>query len=401
MQEDFYHPKRVGRMLKLARLKSNKQLKEVALSHCAISTLSKIESGRQRAHPDLLIHLYRELSITYHTDPQSLLRWRQTMEAFWRCDAYWRPFDLSVLWQSTSAIEASPLSLEWLLIRYHEEKDEEQREQMKGLLKQLEDVLSDTEKGRFYHARSPFDPEDAQSVQEEAFKLLKTAHAGIGYLESLYRLGSFRRLLEESQSVLELALKEGNTAALAKMYFLRGTVYASLDQIEGMIQEYTRSQNLLWGTPWQRLNESIEYNLGATYLSLGDLALAQEHLSKIIERSPIVWHKLALLYHRLGETKKAQQALDSFAKSHEGEDRITVLLERSARMEFSGTLMTLEGIALLEEMMALFQRLGRIGSFIFYREPLKEAYKVHRMYKKALALEEAFAAIPDRGLSPN
>lgn len=52
-----------GQMLRIKRLRQGKELKETANGICSVSTLSKIERGKQKADPDILVKLYKELGI--------------------------------------------------------------------------------------------------------------------------------------------------------------------------------------------------------------------------------------------------------------------------------------------------------------------------------------------------
>ena len=49
-----------GQMLRIERLRQGKELKEVVNGICSVSTLSKIERGKQKVDPDMLVKLYNE-----------------------------------------------------------------------------------------------------------------------------------------------------------------------------------------------------------------------------------------------------------------------------------------------------------------------------------------------------
>ena len=49
-----------GQMLGIERLRQGKELKEVANRICSVSTLSKIERGKQKVDPDMLLKLFNE-----------------------------------------------------------------------------------------------------------------------------------------------------------------------------------------------------------------------------------------------------------------------------------------------------------------------------------------------------
>ncbi len=55
-------------MLRIERLRQGKGIKEVANDICSVSTLSKIERGKQEADPKMMAALYRELGIIYEMD---------------------------------------------------------------------------------------------------------------------------------------------------------------------------------------------------------------------------------------------------------------------------------------------------------------------------------------------
>lgn len=283
----------------------------------------------------------------------------------------------------------SPLAIDFLLIEALEEKEE-----ALALLETCQEHLSPREKGIFLFSKAltayDKDPDERISIAKEASQLLGNSIAQSAYCGMLFFVGEYRKLLDEAEKGMQLALKEGNLYSLARISALKGSTYASFDMIALMLSEYKRALKFLsWG-PWDAEKGSIYYNLGATYLSLGEYEEAEKYLLE--DTSAVMGflhlHKCALLYHRTGRKAEAQKTLEKMQP--DPNDPLETLLYEALVVEIT------EGhskrlMELLEELMEIFIKTNRFGFINFFKPLLIEVYQKHRQYKKALEFSRIFS----------
>lgn len=103
-----------GQMLRIERLRQGKELKEVAGRICSISTLSKIERGKQKVDSDMLVDLYKELGIIYENDIEFIQDMSQHInEYFYETVYQFEHESLKILEAENNRLNYSPLALEW------------------------------------------------------------------------------------------------------------------------------------------------------------------------------------------------------------------------------------------------------------------------------------------------
>lgn len=103
-----------GQMLRIERLRQGKELKEVAGRICSISTLSKIERGKQKVDSDMLVDLYKELGIIYENDIEFIQDMSQHInEYFYETVYQFEHESLKILEEENNRLNYSPLALEW------------------------------------------------------------------------------------------------------------------------------------------------------------------------------------------------------------------------------------------------------------------------------------------------
>ena len=87
--------------------------------------------------------------------------------------------------------------------------------------------------------------------------------------------GEYNQVNKLSKMAINFALDEGNTWALSQVYLLLGGIYSAYNMEEAMIEEYQKAMNFLKNTKWTRELEIMYYNMGATYISLGNYKKAR------------------------------------------------------------------------------------------------------------------------------
>ncbi len=419
-----------GILLRIERLRQDKEQKEVCTGICAVSTLSKIETGRQNADPAMLKKLYEQLGIHYTSNETVLARLREQIEQFFeQCIYQHKLTALDALAQEDKLLRHSPLAADWLIIRALTETGEEDPF---PILRQCQDYLDRRQKGWYLLALSYSDFPASVENAREADRLLQNSFSRTALLHALYTAGEYRQVLAEAEQAASLALLEGNLWTLAESYQMRGTIYACFNMEDMMLTEYKRAAHLLSETRWQKDLRMIFYNIGATYLGIDRFQEAEVYLDKAsggsagggTGNSPsdagnapgngsdsssdagdtsgparyFLWHKLALLYHRTGRSSQAGKALAQMkGLVHNDKERNTAEIRESilelTALELSGQADSDLYLTRLEALMEVFFQRHMFGYMMFYHNHLRQLYTRRRLYRKAYLLEQRFSDI--------
>ncbi len=404
-----------GILLRIERLRQGKEQKEICTGICAVSTLSKIETGRQSADPVMLEKLYGQLGIRYTSDAVIIGRLRELVDEFFEQFTYqYRLTALDALRQEKETLRYSPLAADWLVICALADENNEAL----SILGQCQDYLNRRQKGWYLLALSYAGGADSVESARESTLLLQNSFARTLLLYAYYAAGEYRQILLESEQTASQALQEGNLWALAECYNMRGTVYACFNMEDMMLTEYKRAARLLSETRWQDTLQMIFYNIGATYLCTGRFDEAEIYLGKAAgadaetgqapspqseEKSVSIsrfflLHKLALLHCRTGrnalaaEELAAMEALVSTARDNGSQDIRERILALTS-LELSGRTDSDDYLSRLEELMETFSRRRMFGYMMFYHNQLRQLYTRRRLYRKAFLLEQRFSDI--------
>lgn len=397
-----------GQMLRIERLRQNKELKEVAGRICSISTLSKIERGKQKVDPDMLIDLYNELGIDYENDEEFIENMSYYISQYFHERIYrFEHESLKFLELENHRLNYSPLALEWMIIRAMEYDDKDAL----NILDQCADFM-DQELLAWYYLIYRHENKDITLEKRiKAQRIMQNSYSTLELMWIYWANGEYNMVNNLSSMAINFALDEGNTWALSQVYLLLAGIYSCYNMEEAMICEYQKSMNLLKNTSWTEALESMYYNIGATYISLGDYKKAREYLERSDLDSFGSYHKWAVLEIKVGDEEEANkwickmeeyikmylekndrgESWDTFKKFYYDE-MMKILqvtkLQRDGNPEESSNY-----IPLLESLMNRFLEDGRYGFMNFHKESLKEAYIKKRRYKDALELEEVFSKI--------
>lgn len=380
-----------GILLRMERLRQGKEQKEICTGICSVSTLSKIETGKQKADPVMLESLYRELGITYLSDPEAICRLQKTVDRFFEEIQYQREMKAwEELKQESEVIKHSPLAADWMVIGAL----------MEGtgfsILKECRDYLTGRQLGWYLLALSGELEEDAVAYAEEAVRILQNSFSQVELLHILYMEGEYRKVLEWADKAVMQALEEGNLWTLAESYNMKGTVYACFNMEDLMLKEYKRAAHLLEESRWKKDLSNICYNIGATYLGIGRYEEAEQYLEQMIDKPRFMgYHKFALLYFRTGRRAEAWKALKKMeqCEAYGREKDLKEEILEVTRLELAGQTEGEDFLNVLENLMHAFQERHMFGYMMFFHDLLQRQYTSRRMYRKAYLLEEQFSDI--------
>lgn len=403
-----------GQMLRIERLRQGKELKEVAGNICSISTLSKIERGRQKVASDMLAALYNELGISYEKDTQFIEDMGNYIKQYFYETTYqFESEALAVLEREKDRLNYSPLALDWMIIKAMEYEDNEAI----NILDDCVDFMSQEQLGWYYLIDRYEDRDIALEKRIKAQRILQNSYSTLWLLWVYWSRGEYSIANSLSSQAVNFALDEGNTWVLSQVYLLLGSIYSVYNMEEDMLREYQKSMNLIRNTNWFKDLDSIYYNMGATYLSLGNYPKSREYLEKANKNNFGAYHKWAVLENKTGNKEEADKwigEMDRYIREYKETNHGTPDWDKYKKFnydEMAGILevtkLQIAGnpeksdkyILLLESLMDRFLKDGRYGFMIFHKEYLKEAYSKNRRYKDALELEELFSKIKTKHIT--
>lgn len=384
----------IGYLLKLERFKQNKGQKEVCYGICVPSYLSKIEHGTVNPDTEILHKLFERLGICYETDmtimaalQEKIARYFYNMEYHLENNIY------QELLGQKEQLDYSVCTIDWLLIQALEGVDTYE------LLSQCQEYMTLEQKG--YYALVSFDrwlkfipknlEEEVQKKKmlleksQTAYDILKNAYTYNVLVLSYYLIGNYARVHQMESTLIGLAVKEGNTFALADYYMLDGSAYACLNMEEMMMQCYERSMKILQNTNWKGALQEVYYNIGATLISSCKYKEAMTYFDKLEKQDFAVLHKKALIMIRTGNMEQGKNFLKlaeqtSLNKPLSKSDELKI---REAYMECEvGFLENEKYLDLLEELLKTLEQEKHFGHVYFYKDMVAAAYKAQRKYKK-------------------
>ena len=403
-----------GQMLRIERLRQGKELKEVAGRICSISTLSKIERGKQKVDPEMLVDLYSKLEIKYENNKEFI----ETMshyinEYFYETIYQFEHESLKILEAENDRLNYSPLALEWMIIRAAEYEDKD----VLNVLDQCVDFMNQEELGWYYLINRYEETDISLEKRIKGQRILQNSFSTISLMWIYWSRGEYTKVNKLSKMAINFALDEGNTWALSQVYLLLGGIYSCYNMEKSMIEEYQKSMNLLKNTNWTEELKAMYYNIGATYISLGDYEKARTYLEKSNKDNFSSYHKWAVLeikVDNVGEASHWIQEMGKYIKEYKQTnlesdtwakfkifyyDEMIEILEVT-KLQLTGNPEDSSNyIPLLESLMDRFLKDGRYGFMNFHKDSLKEAYIKKRRYKDALELEELFSKIKTKHMT--
>lgn len=425
-----------GLLLRMERIRQDKGQKEICYGICTVSYLSKIERGHANPEPSLLALLFARLGIVYETDPSFLSENQARLSRYFSNVNYGlkAEADIACLKAQRERLLWSPLALDYLLflcfddriplsenavsIKLSASMDSSASSDTPDSNKELSFLSEDSvckflsvlekltghmsrEQYAYYCLILAADEPDNQTC----FSLCLQASEGLpnslglrSLIHGYYITDQYHRIHQLEPRLTALALSEGNVFALADYYFINGTAYSCLRQLEMMKANYEQVRCLLQNTGWwDCFSDDIYYNLGASYLEVGNYPLALDCLNRIRKSDYfLLWHKKALLYIRQGEYSLSRpylQKIEAFLQKEE-ETAQTVLLSdwlmyEELTMECLPDFLTRPAyLELLERLFSALKKERHFGFLYQYRDVMLAACSKQRKYKKALDFQE-------------
>ena len=398
-----------GQILKIERLAQGKEQKEVINGICSVSTLSKIERGKQKVDKDMLMALYKELGIEYETDKTFLIEMKEYIDEFFYEALYNLPYStLDKLKENEKRLRYSPLALDYLIV-FAFNGDISPL----NILDSCVEFMNEKQLGRYYAIRRYEQDEVILDKRIKSHVLLQSSASLLNLMFFYWTRGEFKKVEDLINQGINIALEEGNTWTLAQIHILKGGIYSCFNREEYMIKEYEKAINFLTNTNWKDDLDTVYYNIGASYISLKNYDKAREYLNKSSKRNFYYYHKITTLEIEVGNISEAEKSLvsmESYLKEYDNREENSKWndLDKQAIDDMTNILeimkIKVKGnaesnpiyIRLLEEVISSYYKQGKYGYVIFNKNYLKEAYIKNRRYKEALELEEMISQIKSK-----
>lgn len=393
----------LGTLLRNERLNQNMSQKALCEGICSVSYLSKIEANTVTPSDEIFDLLLDCLGINLVRDQSKIELFLSGFNSLWNDYlAYTTPTVPKELETLATECLYSYQTINAHILLYYFTNDA----QYLNRLKDFEALFSVDQRLAYTLAYS----ETLNSEDQIQYLLHATGidHYGIIHQElgvAYYITGFYYSAIETLSHAYERFSKQGNVKGMYLSSFTMGSSYANLtytspDQLEMMEFYYNRGLKLNRYLKDPNASSSINYNLGATYLLIGDYTKAQLHLTRAyehtqsetlqhIELNTLILQKLCLLNIFQNKRDLAQNHFDQLENptdrlSKTVYDLLDFMLENPDyihQKEYESILIMCKDTANLQ---------AHHGYVLMYVKFLIQYYKANRLYKKALALTSEF-----------
>ena len=389
----------LGALLKGERIKQQKSQKEICYGICAPSYLCKIENGKSNPDSHMWVQLFQKLNIQMDREEAKTIFFHKKIEEYFRkikfnCE---RDGLYAELVDYDQQLRYSEFSVDWLFIRIDQGVDEWE------LLESL--IPAMTMRQKAFYVIMKMSKGKLNDLEMEQFQqMCEVLDEPFAYnclcLKYLHR-GEFACVHRMEGKIVARALSEGNLYALADYYSINGAAYACVNQLEMMMDYYNRVIGLLEHSQWKDALTGVYYNMGASYVSIGDYEKGIDFLLLAMNEYQMedfmLYHKLALAYVRLKDYEKARYYLEIMKKQLGEPSELKEadhLKYKEVCMEMEdGFQYTTEYLGLIEELIVAVERDYHVGHLVFYKDIAMKTFCLHRKYKKALELDCKISSI--------
>ena len=378
------HAAYIGMLIRNERLNRGLELKDAAEGICAASYLCKIELGQAVPSEALLKDLLSRLDLDYEQDETFLHNLKLTIDRLYDGIFYRRDLqrDLKYLGEHEARVLNSPFRLSYLIIlgylndRVHPE------------LAAMVPYMDERELAVYILSSVSDEPRPQSDQLKKVHDLLQNSFSLLAYMQGCLRNNRFEELKSLGDQCFALALNEGNLYTLIRTSLLIGTGYASEGHLTVASVYYERAAKLIKSSIWPGLESDINYNLGATFLELGNIEKAAELLRKVPRSNGFsLFHKLAWLALAQGDKTAAKRELAAMKKSM-GKDRANMLIYEAAAMQLAPDYESkASSLETIEALIDCLKETRHIGYLRFHRELITKVFIAHRQYKSAYAFE--------------
>lgn len=233
-----------------------------------------------------------------------------------------------------------------------------------------------------------------QNRPEEAALLYPSAYTRMAQGLSLYHRGSYSAAIEALQDACQLAAGEGAAPLMLQCRTHVGSSYCNLHDLENMERHYAVARRLAGALGDRETLRAIDYNTASACIETGRYEEAYRRFSALEAPQLMELHKLAICCEKTGRKKEALAALDRADGMDEAGIDLSLARQLCAlvryRLEHPHYLGDEAYGRLLLDCFTRCRKELPQGYAIFHLPWLLEWYKAARQYKKACELLEEF-----------
>lgn len=405
--------KHLGYLIKKHRLDQHLSQENLCKGICAVSYLSKIESGSVTASSTILTQLFNVLHLDYCTDEHFIAKGQELINEYFKAYFFNCHDECESIFKTLSTEEktylCSPLVLDYTLVKCYDTCWRNTAYCIDTISSLLEasHYLSPTQHYRLFYLKALIllyhtkDYKKALSTLQKAhsyFKNCTSLHA----LATLYfRLGKYPLAIDITEEAFTMAVNEGNIICALEICLLQAAIYNNTRNSHLVVKHYTRALNLSEGLGDIKYKQTIYTQLGEVYLVAQDYKLSRSYLLKALAlaqlhhiHEPTLYYMLAFTYFETKNYEKSasylELAITHLPHASSTFPQLSSLCDLlTMRLNDSTAPFNLAYISLLES------TYNAIDSFIHFNfkqihgSHLIHCYKLNRRYKDALYITEA------------
>ncbi len=397
-----------GYLIRAERLAQNLSQEGLAKGICAVSYLSKIEQGQVEPGEEIIDRLFAALHIDFVRDPALEEEAQRQLDRFFFLMEVNEPYETQKVFfeENRERLARSEFAIKLQLYELIACASVNRVREMQSQLAEIEPFMSclNTAEQQWMLLVKA----EVQQTQEEEYRILREAAQIRPYALAMYKLascayrqGQYSQCSELAERAYSQAAYEGNAVTMIWSSHLLGSCACNRYDMKLAGRYYERTLALCRGYR-ENLESYIRYNLGATWLEMGQDQNALCELTQAEEIEDDTYHnvllhqKLAIVYARLGRRNEGitqlKLARTAFEKERWPEAFRADLMEKM--LDFAQMMLT-DGAKSLPEFeqaaRALYEESGQVyghGYKRFYGKFLIESYKSQRRYKEALHIQE-------------
>ena len=315
----------VGTLIRRERLKKNLSQEGLCRGICVVSYLSKIEQGKAEAGEDILLPLLHRLGIEYETDKTFLTEAGETVERLYGELFSGKMSRPETLQRQHGRFLRSPFMLDAMLLLDAWEN------RLSPELAEFVSCMDRRQYPLYLLLRLQAKGEDTSG---ELLRLAPTDFYCCAAGRNRYYQGRYLEAIELLSRAYDLAAREGNIRLMCEARLFLGNCYSDTRQTELMAESYRVAKKIALVLGEADFVSTIDYNLGSTYLELGETERASALLQTVSRRDALYYHKLAIALEKLGRREEAleavargREALQQDSYQPEAEEKMLALVE--------------------------------------------------------------------------
>lgn len=235
-----------------------------------------------------------------------------------------------------------------------------------------------------------------EDTSGELLRLAPTDYFYYAVGRNRYYQGCYLEAIELLSRAYDLAAREGNIRLMCETRLFLGNCYSDTRQTELMAESYRVAKKIALALGETDIISTIDYNLGSTYLELGETERAYALLQTVSRRDALYYHKLAIALEKLGRREEALEAVargwealqhDSYRP--DAEEKMLELVEY--RLRHPDYLRDEEYAREMSECFAFLRQTMPQGFTRFHLPYMLELLEAERRYKDAYRLIKEFS----------